>query len=128
MDAADNILSAYLDTIKSLENYLEGFTLLQTIAFLYGLEKFLKSLYNYKLWVILAIIIATVANWLVLIVANKYEIRVSDQLIQPTSKHYAEALSLIKEAFWCRGGLITMINSLAAGIFYVAATKFKPAE
>jgi hypothetical protein len=126
MEASES-LKYYLNTLHSLQDYLVGFSLLQTITFLYGLKTFGPSIYPHKWKIIIGIGGANLFNWTLLVIVKNYDIHITDLLISPKSDRYRDLKSIICTGFWFRGLLISFINFLSAAVFYlVAIQKTRP--
>jgi len=122
-----DILKQYLDSVRNLQNYIVGFSIVQTLAFLYGLEHYLHFLYTSKCWVLLAIFIVTLINLFILYFANRRELKISRSLVGSNDPDIAEALKIINQALWFRLYMIIFINATSAIIFYWAASTYTPA-
>lgn len=116
-------LKYYLETIHTLQNYLVGFALLQTLAFLYGLKTFGTSIYPLKKQIVLGIAVANIFNMVVLFVATRYEVKITNLLISGNYNLHQELESIMWHANWYRSLIITAINGLAAAVFYMVARK-----
>ena len=120
MERSEN-LKFYLDSIRSVQNYLVGFASVQSLAFLYELEKVGKYIYPIKGWIIFAIIAVVIVNWGVLFLAKQYELQLIKYLIKENEDELKQTKSIMQTALLWRGVLITAINGISAGIFYASS-------
>jgi hypothetical protein len=120
MEASDHF-KFYLDGARSLQNYLVGFALVQSLAFLYGLEKFGHKIYSVKLYVIIGIAAAVSINWAVLYIAKRYELKLLSFSFKAENANWGHLQMAINTGFWIRGGLITLINGASGAVFYFVA-------
>jgi hypothetical protein len=116
----DEILKLYFNDIRALENYLVGFCLIQSIAFLYALEKLLEKIYKHKNLILSGIAITVIANICILFVASEYE----KDILKTIGKNSNSVIQLAEKANWFRVSIILFINAIATAIFMFSATNF----
>ena len=117
----NNLIDSYLGDVRKLQNYLVGFALAQSIAFLYSLETTLHYLVNDKWYIILAIFATVITNTIILIAANRNEIYILREKFQDT---FLVGLAVKGRLF--RLSLIWVIGLMTAIIFFFASSKYKP--
>ena len=129
----DDILKLYLADARSLQNYLVGFSLLQSIAFLYALEKLLPTIYKSRKLISLALIILPCVNSIIILIAGCYEQRILKSLLFEKSLKEKPLIiveepliiDISKQAILFRLGLILIISIITLIIFQLAAKNFK---
>lgn len=125
-EVISEVMKSYFNDAKALQNYIVGFSVLQSITFLYGLDKFLNKIYKFKYLICLALIVASLINITVLFIASNYEMSiVKESLLKIDDQNKEFTFSLIKEAKWFRIILVLIINAITLLVFFITASNHK---
>jgi len=121
-----DVMKAYLNDSKAFQNYLIGFSVVQSISFLYGLEKFLDRIYTFHILISLGIIITCLINICILFFTSSYEISIIKQCWVDTNQQTQQfIIKLIEKAKWFRIFLVGFIGLTTLTVFIIIVLNYK---
>lgn len=121
------VMEEYLNDSKTLQNFIVGFCLLQSLSFLYSLDKLLNKIYKIKYLICLGLIIATAINIGILIFASCNELNIYKQIVHINNDpDVSFTIDLINKAKCLRITLVVLFNFLTLCVFIPSAIFHKP--